>query len=59
MRELGFHILPSSANFIFTRHRSAPSGELTHALPDGAVLILHFNAPRIENYLRIAIGMAE
>ena len=58
LRELGFHILPSSANFIFARHKSAPGGELALALRDRAVLIRHFNAPRIKDYLRITVGTA-
>jgi histidinol-phosphate aminotransferase len=59
LRELGFDILPSSANFIFARHKTAKGGDLARALRDRAVLVRHFNAPRIEDYLRITIGTAE
>ncbi len=59
LRELGFSVLPSSANFIFARHATASGAELAKALRDRAVLVRHFNAPRIEDYLRITIGTAE
>ena len=59
LRKLGFHILPSSANFIFVRHASAPGGELAQALRDRAVVIRHFNAPRIKDHLRITVGTTE
>ena len=57
--ELGFAVLPSSANFIFARHKTAKGADLTRALRDRAVLVRHFNAPRIEDFLRITIGTAE
>jgi histidinol-phosphate aminotransferase len=57
--ELGFAVLPSSANFIFARHKTAKGADLARALRDRAVLVRHFNAPRIEDFLRITIGTAE
>ena len=59
LSELGLAILPSSANFIFARHKIANGADLARALRDRAVLVRHFNAPRIGNYLRITIGTAE
>jgi histidinol-phosphate aminotransferase len=59
LSELGFAVLPSSANFIFARHKNAKGADLARALRDRAVLVRHFNAPRIEDYLRITIGTAE
>ena len=59
LRGLGFDILPSSANFIFARHATAKGAELTQALRDRAVLVRHFNAPRIADFLRITVGTAE
>ena len=59
LEELGFEILPSSANFIFAYHKSAKGAELARALRERAVLVRHFNAPRIEDFLRITIGTAE
>ncbi len=59
LRELGFEVLPSSANFVFARHEKAKGPELAQALRDRAVLIRHFSAPRIKDYLRITVGTAE
>jgi len=59
LRDLNFSVLPSSANFIFARHATAQGAELARALRDRAVLLRHFNAPRIQNYLRITIGTAD
>lgn len=59
LSELGFAILPSSANFIFARHKTAKGADLARALRDRAVLVRYFNAPRIEDFLRITIGTAE
>jgi histidinol-phosphate aminotransferase len=59
LSELGFEVLPSSANFIFARHKTAKGADLLRALRDRAVLVRHFNAPRIEDYLRITVGTME
>jgi len=59
LRQLGFEVLPSSANFVFARHEKAKGPKLTLALRERAVLIRHFSAPRINDYLRITVGTAE
>ncbi|MDR2875047.1 MAG: histidinol-phosphate transaminase [Methylobacillus sp.] len=57
---LGFHTLPSGANFIFTRHATRDGAELTTALRDRSIIIRHFKTPaRIAPYLRISIGTDE
>jgi histidinol-phosphate aminotransferase len=56
---LNFDVLPSSANFVFARHASVKGAELAQALRDRAVLVRRFDAPRIEDYLRITVGTAE
>ena len=53
---LGFEVLPSSANFVFARHPRHDGGELATALRAQAVLVRHFGAPRISDYLRITVG---
>jgi histidinol-phosphate aminotransferase len=58
LRGLGFEVLPSSANFVFARYASAKGAELAQSLRERAVLIRHFNAPRISDFLRITIGAA-
>jgi histidinol-phosphate aminotransferase len=54
--QLGFEVLPSSANFVFARHPARDGGELAAALRRQAVLVRHFAAPRISDYLRITVG---
>ena len=53
---LGFETLPSSANFIFTRHPKHAGGKLYQALRDRGIIVRHFTSPRIEQFLRITIG---
>lgn len=53
---LGFDVLPSSANFVFARHPDRSGQALASALRERAVLVRHFTAPRIKDYLRITIG---
>ncbi|WP_315799202.1 histidinol-phosphate transaminase [Bradyrhizobium sp. SZCCHNRI3043] len=53
---LGFEVLPSSANFVFARHSDHSGQALASALRERAVLVRHFTAPRIADYLRITIG---
>jgi histidinol-phosphate aminotransferase len=56
---LGFETLPSTANFIFTRHPQHPGAKLYQALRDHGIIVRHFKLPRIENFLRITIGTNE
>lgn len=56
---LGFDVLPSRANFVFTRHNRRSGGELAQALRERKVIVRHFNKPRISEFLRITIGAPE
>ncbi|MCK7546095.1 histidinol-phosphate transaminase [Marinobacter bryozoorum] len=58
MEQMGFEVLPSSANFIFTRHASVPGGELALRLREQGIIVRHFDKPRIADFLRITIGTA-
>ena len=53
---IGFAVLPSQANFIFARHPGRDAAELAKALRQRGIIVRHFPAPRIEQYLRITIG---
>jgi histidinol-phosphate aminotransferase len=53
---LGFDVLPSSANFVFARHPALDGAALADALRERAVIVRHFSAPRIADYLRITVG---
>lgn len=59
LQERGFEVLPSSANFVFTRHPAHQGADLARGLRERAVLVRHFAKPRISDYLRVTIGTAE
>ena len=56
---LGFDTLPSTANFIFTRHPKHAGESLYQALRDRGIIVRHFKSPRIDAFLRITIGTDE
>lgn len=59
LQQLGFDVLPSSANFVFARHPAHEGEVLAAALRQRAVIVRHFSAPRISDYLRITVGTDE
>ena len=56
LRRRGFTVLDSATNFLFARTPRCPGGALCAALRDRGVLIRHFDAPRIADWVRISIG---
>jgi histidinol-phosphate aminotransferase len=56
LARLGFEVLPSSANFVFARHPAHDGAAIAAGLRERAVLVRHFAAPRIADYLRITVG---
>lgn len=56
LSELGFEVLPSSANFLMARHPAFPGAALARSLRERAILVRHFAKPRIGNHLRISVG---
>jgi len=56
LTRLGFEVLPSAANFVFTRHPQRDAATLAAALRERAIIVRHFRLPRIEQFLRISIG---
>lgn len=52
----GFEILPSSANFVFVRHPGHAGAALASELRRRAVIVRHFAAPRVADFLRITVG---
>ena len=56
---LGFETLPSTANFIFTRHPKHAGVKLYQALRDRGIIVRHFKSARINEFLRITIGTDE
>jgi len=59
VKALGFEVLPSAANFIFMRHPKHDAAELSAWLRSRHIIVRHFKAPRIEQFLRVTIGTDE
>lgn len=59
LSQLGFEVLPSSANFVFARHPQHEGAWLAQKLREKALLVRHFNQPRISSFLRITLGTEE
>lgn len=55
LQALGFSVLPSQANFLFARP-PVDAAALMAQLRENRILVRHFTAPRIRDYLRITIG---
>ncbi len=59
LADMGFEVLPSKANFLFARRPDTDGGFLYRELKARGVLVRHFDAPRISDFLRITIGTPE
>jgi histidinol-phosphate aminotransferase len=59
LMRLGFEVLPSAANFVFARHPGHEGKSLAAELRARAIIVRHFNAPRMSDYLRITVGTNE
>ncbi|HQR95873.1 MAG TPA: histidinol-phosphate transaminase, partial [Thiotrichales bacterium] len=53
---MGFEVVPSAANFIFTTHPHYDAANLAARLRTHKVIVRHFKLPRIDQYLRISVG---
>ena len=56
---LGFEVLPSAANFVFARHPGRDAAQLAAALRERSIIVRHFKAARIDQFLRITVGTDE
>jgi histidinol-phosphate aminotransferase len=56
LTDMGFKLVPSRANFIFTKHPDIDSRELYEKLKEEKILIRHFRGPVQSEYVRISIG---
>lgn len=59
LRDSGFEVLPSSANFIFTKYPGFDGRFLYTSLKEGGILVRHFPGARTGNYIRVSIGQKE
>ncbi|MCU7905181.1 MAG: histidinol-phosphate transaminase [Candidatus Thiodiazotropha sp. (ex Epidulcina cf. delphinae)] len=56
LRAIGFLVLPSAANFVFTRHPELDAETIAAKLRRAGVIVRHFKQPRIDRFLRITVG---
>jgi histidinol-phosphate aminotransferase len=56
LRGLGFHVLPSEANFVLARRPGVDLGPVARALAARDILVRHFAVPALQDALRITVG---
>ncbi len=56
LKELGFSMTESSANFIFAKHQKANGKDIYLKLKEKGVLVRHFDKDRLRDFNRITIG---
>jgi len=59
LKNLGFQVLPSKANFIFARNPVISGADLYAGLRQRGILVRHFTKERIKDFVRITIGTQE
>ena len=59
LRELGFQVQDSAANFVFVSHRSIPGKVIFEQLKARNIYVRWWDKARISDYLRITIGTDE
>ena len=59
LRELGFAVTNSQANFLFVSHAEFSGPELLKKLRERDLLVRNLSHPRIRNWLRITVGTDE
>lgn len=56
LREQGFEVLDSQANFVFAKPKAMAAGALAAQLRERGILVRHWDKDRVRDYLRISIG---
>jgi histidinol-phosphate aminotransferase len=56
LKDRGFKVLPSSANFLFASPSHQSAATVQQQLRDRNIVVRHFAKPRLDEYLRISIG---
>ena len=56
LKNLGFTLTDSKANFLFAKHERLDGGDLYKKLRERGILIRHFTKARVSDYNRITVG---
>ena len=56
LREIGFEVLDSKANFIFAKHETIEGIDIYTKLRENGILVRHFTDEKIKDYNRITVG---
>ena len=59
LKQLGFEMTDSSANFIFAKHPAISGEKMYQKLKEKGILVRHFNGERIKDFNRITVGTTE
>lgn len=59
LKEMGFVMTPSTANFIFTKHPLMSGLDIYTKLRENGIIVRHFTGERICEYNRITVGTRE
>jgi histidinol-phosphate aminotransferase len=59
LQKLGFHVLPSQANFLLAQSPRGNAEYLYKGLKEQGILVRYFNQPRLTDKLRITVGTPE
>ncbi len=59
LRQMGFEVLPSLANFVFAGHPMMGGEALYLALKKRGILVRNFSGARVKNFIRVSIGSKE
>jgi histidinol-phosphate aminotransferase len=56
LEKLGWHVLPSKANFLYAEKKGVPGKEIYLTLKERGILVRHFDIAGIEDFVRITVG---
>jgi histidinol-phosphate aminotransferase len=59
LREIGWHVLPSKANFVFAGKKDLTGKDVYRRLKKKGILVRYFDTDGIKDFVRISIGTDE